>query len=214
VPWSTPDTLVPVTTAVKVAIWAAVFVACAAAGALVAAHTDPFPPGVEDPGARPSVDVGGSLEPAALQTWRGSVVSETSHRFHVGGACRTTWRGSLELTVDAARIGGDGTLELHGGADCDFPVAQVQAESISVAVSGVADEDALRLRLTERGRDPVGSHDLGGLVNTLRTMRPVLRMASSDPLAARDRVTVKVSDGDQGAYASTSTFAVSCADGC
>ena len=37
--------------AVKVLLWIAVFAACFGVGAYVAAHTDPFPPGVDDPGA-------------------------------------------------------------------------------------------------------------------------------------------------------------------
>lgn len=206
----------PVPGIAKVVIWIVVFAACAAAGAVVAAHTDPFPPGVEDPGARPSAGGGGSPEPDAVQTWRGMLVSETSHRFHVGGACRTTWRGPLELMVAGirGRIRGDATLELHGDADCDFPVAQVQADAVSVAVTGVAADGALRLRLSETGRDPVGSHDLGGLVNTLRSIRPALRMAGADATAARDRVTVRVPDGDLGTYTSTSTLTVTCTGGC
>ena len=36
---------------VKVAAWAAVFLACAGVGAFIAAHTDPFPPGVDRPSA-------------------------------------------------------------------------------------------------------------------------------------------------------------------
>jgi hypothetical protein len=36
----------------KVLIWIVVFAAFAAAGAYAASRTDPFPPGVEDPGAR------------------------------------------------------------------------------------------------------------------------------------------------------------------
>jgi hypothetical protein len=201
----------------KVVIWIVVFAACAAAGAVVAAHTDPFPPGVDDPGARPSTGTGGSPEPDATQTWRGTVVSETSHRFHVGGACLTAWRGPLELTVEPGvrgRIRGVATLRIRGGPDCDFPVAQVQADAVSVAVTGVAGRGELELRLSETGRDPVGSHDLGGLVNTLRSMRPALVINDRDVIAARGRVTVRVPDGDLGSYLSTSTFMVACTDGC
>ena len=36
---------------VKVAAWAAVFLACAGVGAYIAAHSDPFPPGVDRPSA-------------------------------------------------------------------------------------------------------------------------------------------------------------------
>lgn len=38
---------------VKVVVWILVLLVCAGAGAFVASRTDPFPPGVEDPGARP-----------------------------------------------------------------------------------------------------------------------------------------------------------------
>ena len=37
--------------AVKILLWIGAFLACAGVGAYVAAHTDPFPPGVDDPGA-------------------------------------------------------------------------------------------------------------------------------------------------------------------
>ena len=45
----------------KVLAWTLVFAACAAVGAVVAANTNPFPPGVEDPGAR----LDGSSDPMA-----------------------------------------------------------------------------------------------------------------------------------------------------
>ncbi len=42
----------------KVAAWAALFLACAGVGAYIAAHSDPFPPGVDRPGASPSCGIG------------------------------------------------------------------------------------------------------------------------------------------------------------
>ena len=48
---------------VKVAAWAAVFLACAGIGAYIAAHTDPFPPGVDRQGESPFPTVSPSTSP-------------------------------------------------------------------------------------------------------------------------------------------------------
>ena len=39
----------------KVVLWMLAFAAAVGAGAFVASRSNPFPPGVEDPGARPTV---------------------------------------------------------------------------------------------------------------------------------------------------------------
>jgi hypothetical protein len=200
--------------AAKIAIWVVVFAACAVAGAVVAAHTDPFPPGVEDPGARPPASTSGPPEPVSVQRWRGTWRSETVHRFHVGGSCRTRWRATLAFTVDAGRIRGETTAVLDGEAQCDFPVAQVQAKAIRVAVRGVEERRRLRPRFSELGRDPVGSHDLGGLTNTVRAIRPVLSISGRNPTTATGRATETAPDGDLGTYESMSTFDLTCVSGC
>jgi hypothetical protein len=54
---------------VKVITWVLVFALCAALGAVVAANTDPFPPGVDDPGVRPSADGSPAEDPGG--SWGG-----------------------------------------------------------------------------------------------------------------------------------------------
>ena len=65
---------------VKVAAWAAVFLACAGVGAYIAAHSDPFPPGVDRPSAS-SLPTGSpaSSSPSAAEpiAWVGSFRSFT-----------------------------------------------------------------------------------------------------------------------------------------
>ena len=75
---------------VKVAAWAAVFLACAGVGAFIAANTDPFPPGVDRPGASPTESV--SVTPSPSRTpvpvkWVGSLQSVTYHQLYGGGRC-------------------------------------------------------------------------------------------------------------------------------
>ena len=83
---------------VKVLLWIGVFLACAGVGAYVAAHTDPFPPGVDDPGAN-------SAGPVSTEVPSGGVVvlidTRTSHDLYVGGRCAISWR--IELGLGDAR---------------------------------------------------------------------------------------------------------------
>jgi hypothetical protein len=60
----------------KVAAWAAVFLTCAGIGAFVAAQTDPFPPGVDDPGLRPTPSTG--TDAPGLVTWPAVLSSRIS----------------------------------------------------------------------------------------------------------------------------------------
>jgi hypothetical protein len=207
--------------AVKVLIWVVVFSSAAGAGAYVAAHTDPFPPGVEDPGARttkasPTPTSTSPSEPKGPASWSGTMASQTYHQFHVGGRCTTRWASRLSFTIDeSGQVTGDGQAQLQGDADCDFPTAQVQTKSISLRVSGeVHDGRFVVLRLAEAGRDPVGSHDLGGLVGTLKAIHPAVKMPPTPGAWARASITVTVPDGDLGRYVSVDGFAIRCVAGC
>src|SRR5687768_5721708 len=109
---------------VKVAAWTAAFVAAAGAGALVAANTNPFPPGVDRPGegtgASPQPTTTPSPEPEP-ERWRATLRSFTFHELYVGGRCVSRWSGVLRFTIDPdGRAQGAGRARLRGDLDCDF----------------------------------------------------------------------------------------------
>ncbi|MDP9300203.1 MAG: hypothetical protein M3P43_04810 [Actinomycetota bacterium] len=196
---------------VKLTLWLGVFGVCAAGGAFVAAHTDPFPPGVEDPGAR-STTTGSPSLPPTNGRWRLVMTSETRHQFHVGGACRTSWqtRGSLTISPDGA-TSGLATARLVGNARCDFPVAQIQSRQIRLVLTYSLSGGVLHLAFRDAGRDPVGSQDLGGFTNTIRLIRPAVRLEDG---AGHFRQRASRPDGDLGRYVSDNQLLLECASGC
>ena len=198
--------------ALKTVLWIAVFAVCAGAGAFAAAHTDPFPPGVADPGAR--LDPTPSSASPAPQELRFDVTmaSDTRHELHVGGTCRTRWRTTGRVTVhDHGSVSGEGTAELRGKAGCDFSTAQIQTRTIRLKITGTLDGRVLELRFAEAGRDPKGSQDLGGLTNTLRYIVPALKLVLGK---GEGVVMVREPDGDLGRWVSANRATVACATGC
>ena len=155
---------------VRFLLWVVVLLACAGVGAFIGSRSNPFPPGVPDPGAQPGD--GSSPSPPELDEWPITMVSRTTHTFRVGGSCTSAWRvkGTLSISV-ADRITGRGVARLQRGAGCDFPSAQVQAERILVEFLGRRDGGDLDLRFRDVGRMPAGSQDLGAFVKTLETLR-------------------------------------------
>ncbi len=148
----------------KVAAWAALFLVCAGVGAFVAAHSDPFPPGVDRPTGSAIVSVTpSSPTPAPPDRWVGSIRSFTYHQLYVGGRCTTRWRGNLRFTIaDDGHVEGTGAARLAGKLECDFPIAQVQAERIDLAVTGRLRAAHLTLHLAQTGVVPSGARDYGG----------------------------------------------------
>jgi hypothetical protein len=196
---------------VKVLIWVVVFGACAAAGAYVAAHTDPFPPGVDDPGARtpePSIGATPSDPPAASQAarWVVRLESTSSHTVRVGGACRTEWGGRITLRLEpAGDVSGSGTAAVSRSG-CDFPVAQEQAQTVELTFAGARDAGEEPRITASIGRlEPTGSRDLGGFVETIRgaTFRFEGGVA---------RVVAERPDGAEGTFRSETTL--TCVGGC
>lgn len=190
--------------ALKIVLWIAVFAAAAGAGAFMASRSDPFPPGVEDPGARPT--------PLPTHTgptptiWSFTMDSDTRHALHVGGSCRSGWRTTGTVTVQPnGRAAGDANAVLRAKVTCDFPQSQVQTKKIHLVVTGTLGSGSLRLSFSEAGRTPVGSQDLGGFTNTLSLIRPVIHLPNG---AARGHASISVSkpDGDLGVYSSTSAL--------
>jgi hypothetical protein len=193
----------------KVVLWVLAFVAAAGLGAFVASRSNPFPPGVEDPGARPvatsssaspsSVSPPAS-SPAASQAWSLRMVSKTRHRLHEGGVCTSNWvtTGGLS-TVSQGEIEGDAVAELVPPSGCPFSQAQVQTDTVTLRVVGKLEGGRIRLSFRETGRSPTGSQDLGGFIATLPRISPVLRIVD-----VRDETVAAAAkpDGDQGSYAS------------
>jgi hypothetical protein len=191
----------------KIVLWVLAFVLAAGLGAFAASRSDPFPPGVEDPGERPvatssasQVATSSTSSPAGSQGWALRMVSKSRHRLHEGGTCTSNWvtTGSL-VTVSSSALEGDAVAELVPPAGCPFAQAQVQTHTVTLRVDGDLDGERIRLSFKELGRSPAGSQDLGGFVATLPRIEPVLRSAEvrDDTVAA-----AVLPDGDQGSYAS------------
>ena len=191
----------------KIVGWVFAFSACFAVGAVIAAHSDPFPPGVTDPGA--TVAPTQSPSRASGPTLTGTLRLQSVHNLYVGGACRTNWQGTITVQQDAAgSVSGTGSFHLAGGLRCDFSVIQVQAKTVHVGVTGSVKGTRVTLVLAEAGSDPKASSDFGGLTHTVQ----LLRLAA--PLGGQQQVHASRSDGDRGTYTTTGTFTVSCTANC
>jgi hypothetical protein len=174
----------------KVAAWAAVFLSCAGVGAYIAAHSDPFPPGVDRPGASQTVSgqSAGSPTPAPPDRWVGGLRSFTYHQLYVGGRCTTRWRGNLRFEVsDAGVIQGTGASRLEGGLECDFPIAQVQARRVALDVTGHLNGEHITLHLVSSASQPSNGRDYGGFVAVLpvRVTLPVSNGVASGRVVRR-----------------------------
>jgi hypothetical protein len=188
----------------KVVIWVVVFAACAGVGAFVASRSNPFPPGVEDPGAHQT------LTPTPTQpaptAWDLTMHVDSQHTLHEGGACRSDWdvSGTIEIQPNG-KASGVADAKLAGPASCDFAQSQVQTKELRLVITGTRASGVLKLSFSEGGRTPVGSQDLGGFTNTLHFIHPVVKLL---PGAQRGDATTKVtrSDGDLGSYSSTSVL--------
>lgn len=197
----------------RIAIWVAVFAACAGLGAFIASRTNPFPPGVQDPGARsftPSVTTTPTptVPPGVL--WTGHMQADTSHDLFVGGTCSTAWRIDLDFRVDyLGHVRGTGVARLQGHLRCDFPTAQVQSRTLHLRVTGRHADKRIALKLAVHGRVPAGSDDYGGLIRTLPAFPPL--PVRSGTLSGP--VHLDVPDGDQGTYVADYQVALSC-QGC
>ena len=182
----------------KVVLWVLVFGAAIGAGAYQASKSNPFPPGVEDPGARPTRTPTHSPSPApTVGDLRMRITS--THVLHVGGSCQSHWRASGRVSIgDDGRASGEATATLAGPARCDFQQSQVQTKAIKLAVAGKSVDGRLRLSFSEAGRSPVGSQDVGGLPSTLSLIHPEVV-----PHGGSANAHVTKPDGDLGRYSSS-----------
>ena len=186
---------------VKVIVWVLAFALAAGLGAFVASRSNPFPPGVEDPGARPTPTPTTEPSSAGAQVWGLQMTVRSQHRLHEGGVCTSDWivRGELTATSEGS-VEGPATATLSGPASCPFSQAQVQTRRLGLDVVGALKGTKLRLTFTETLRSPTGSQDLGGFVGTLGSLSPLVNVAEGRGTAV---VAVTVPDGDQGTYVSS-----------
>ena len=155
-------------------LWIGILLACAGVGAFIGSRSNPFPPGVRDPGAPPS-DGPSQSPPPPLVELSVTMVSRTTHTYHVGGSCTSAWRLEGRIRISASgRVRGRGVARLQPGAGCDFPSAQVQTRRVVVRFLGRRDGRELELRFRDESRVPVGSQDLGAFLKTLETLRVVI----------------------------------------
>lgn len=181
----------------KIVLLVVAFAVAASAGAYRASRSNPFPPGVEDPGARPDPTPSGSAAPTSFAL---AMDADTEHLLHQGGACRSDWSVTGSVTAaSGGELTGQAIARLVPPAGCDFAQAQVQTKRIWLAVTGTLSGRRARLTFRETQRSPVGSQDLGGFAATLRLIKPVVRLAGG---AGSASVEVSVPDGDQGTYRS------------
>ncbi|HJR99119.1 MAG TPA: hypothetical protein VJ979_14595 [Actinomycetota bacterium] len=185
---------------VKATVWVLVFAMCAAVGAVVAANTDPFSPGVDDPGVRPS-DGGGTPAEDPSASWLVRIDARTSHDLFVGGRCAARWRIDVGIAATDGPIDGAGAATLRGELRCDEPTAQVQAERIELRAVGTTRGGELRFRLEETGRDPEGAQELSGFLDTIPRLR--LRLPARDGATAT--FDVQFPDRGQGTFGSAGT---------
>jgi hypothetical protein len=191
----------------KVIGWVFAFSASFAVGAVIAAHSDPFPPGVTDPGA--TIEPTHSPSPTVGATLTGTLALQTVHNLYVGGACRTNWQGALTIQQDATgSVSGTGALHLVGGLHCDFSVIQVQTKTVNVSVAGSVSGDRLTLTITQGSREPKASDDFGGLTHTVRFL------GLSVPLGGQQQLAATRSDGDRGTYTAAGSFTAVCTSSC
>jgi hypothetical protein len=152
---------------VKLAIWAGLFLLAVAAGAWVASRTDPFPPGVEDPGAR-TVQSPSPEPQARFARWLIAGRANTEHEMFVGGTCSTDWTLRLRPRVsESGQVQGSGRATLIRDAICDQPNAQVQTRVLVLDLEGMLAGNRMQLRARPSRKVPLVSSDLGGLVATI-----------------------------------------------
>jgi len=195
---------------VKRTLWLGVFGVCAGAGAFVAAHTNPFPPGVEDPGARPTTPAPTRSAPVS-ERWNLLMDSATRHDLHVGGSCRSRWFTSGHVTILPDGTGQGEALAVLRGWGCDFPVAQVQTRSVTLLVTGRTSGSRVVLGFKRAGVVPTGSQDLGGFLATISRLGPAIRFTDGHGSAV---IAASRPDGDLGRFVDNGEIQLDCATGC
>jgi hypothetical protein len=180
----------------KAIAWGGILLGCAAVGAFIASRSNPFPPGVPDPGAVPSETPAPGPPAAEVTRWTLLMKSRSTHTYRVGGSCTSDWRmeGGRIRVSGSGRVRGRGVARLSPGASCDFPSAQVQARGLEIEILGRRDGGRLLLRFRIEDVLPPGSQDLGALAGTLERLRVSIREGAG--ARERERTRLELPDGD------------------
>jgi hypothetical protein len=169
-----------------------------------------------DPGANPVVGTRSSAgepsispRPAELPTWRGTIITRSTHRLYVGGTCSTDWKTTLSFTIESKTAAGTGVALLTSkGSPCPFPVAQIQIRRLELAITGEVRAGVLVLRLRDVRHTPsAGADDLGGFRSTTLSS-PVRVKVKGD--VVRDRLTLRAADKDRGGFTSVNVLDLRC----
>jgi hypothetical protein len=197
-------------TALRLAIWATILIACAGAGAFVAAHSNPFQPEVQ--GSTPSVSSTPSATPGpVVESWTMRITSNSWHQLVVGGRCRSRWRGTVLVAVTSAgRVQGGGPVRLLGRLRCLFPNAQIQAKTLLLSISGTRKQGRLAFELRDLSSEPAGAHDYGGFANTVLKVRLHLHLRDGSKTVHLRR---KDATG-RGRFESITVLRLACTLGC
>jgi hypothetical protein len=186
----------------KVLMWAGILLLCAGVGAFLASRSNPFPPGVPDPGAVPSESPNPSPTPVEVEVRSLRLVSRTAHTYHVGGSCTSDWEMDSAVRISSAgRVRGSGVARLRPGNECDFPSAQVQARRVVLRIVGRTNGDRVVIRFRTGKVVPFASQDLGAFVDTIET----LRFSLVDRAIARQAKSKQVTTPNGDVFASTTT---------
>ena len=186
----------------KVLMWAGILLVCAGVGAFLASRSNPFPPGVPDPGAVPSESPSPSPSPVEVEVRSLRLVSRTAHTYHVGGSCTSDWEMDSAVRISpAGRVRGSGVARLRPGNGCDFPSAQVQSRRVVLRIVGRTNGDRVVIRFRTGKVVPFASQDLGAFVDTIET----LRFSLADRAIARQAKSKQFTTGNGDVFASTTT---------
>jgi len=208
-------------TLVKVVVWFAVFAGAAGVGAYIAAHTEPFPPGV-DPGNQFQQ----TPSPTTVQPrWRVEIASATRHDLYVAHFtsipqhCDVRWKSAVTFTVDSdtGRLRGTGTARRLGKLRCTFQQAQAELEEIDLKVVGTYEHGKVHMHLVNTAQSPLGADDYAGFTRTVLTGggRSAFDIAIPSTSGTQGGTfSFSNPDGDRGFYRSTNDFQISCIRGC
>ncbi|MEW6059177.1 MAG: hypothetical protein AB1551_03375 [Actinomycetota bacterium] len=196
--------------AVRIALWVLLLGGSAAAGAFVAARSNPLSPQVGN-------DAPTSTQPAKPDRWLGTIRTTSFHQLYVGGTCESDWNTTLRLRVsEQGDVSGTGSARLTSESDpCPFDVAQLQIRRFKLSATGSMDGGNLRLWLSEVSHVPsAGAEDLGGFRETMlaggKVSLLLVPLDGVEGTVGTARASISVQGPDRDTYGSTNVIRLRC----